>query len=167
MGIVPRTRVIWIVAPLLLVAACVQQVSGPPSATTAPQQDPAPAVTITEATATPTPSQGNSLVPEPTPAPTTPPAASGRPDTSSRPPPRLDTGSAVVPLDSVVFDTFRGGYIPLSEASEIVIESLRDAIRPIYEPAYEPVEGVAGLRTTTWSSDTRPPTPPTLIPFAC
>ena len=141
MRIVPRKRVVWMVVPLLLVAACAQQVSGPPPATTVPQQDRGPAVTITEATVTPTPSQGNALVLEPSPAPTTPPAASGRPYTPSGPPPRLDTGSATVSLDSVVFDTFRGGYIPLSEASDTVIESLRDAIRPIYEPEYESVEG--------------------------
>jgi hypothetical protein len=44
-------------------------------------------------------------------------------------------------LDSVVFDTFRGGYIPLPEAPDSVVESLRDAIKPIYVPAYESVEG--------------------------
>ena len=75
------------------------------------------------------------------PSPTASPAASGRPYTPPGPPPRVDTGSATVPLDSVVFDTFRGGFIPLPEASEDVIESLRDAIRPIDKPAYESVEG--------------------------
>lgn len=88
------------------------------------------------------PSQANALAPAPTTPPASPsPDTSGRPYTPSGPPPRLDTGSATVALDEVVFDTFRGGYIPLSEASDTVIESLRDAIRPIYEPAYESVEG--------------------------
>jgi hypothetical protein len=117
------------VVPLLLVAACAQQADGPSPTATASQPDP-------------TPSQANSLAPAPTTPPATPvPDITGRPYTPSGPPPKLDTGSATVSLDEVVFDTFRGGYIPLSEASDTVIESLRDAIRPIYEPAYESVEG--------------------------
>ena len=62
------------------------------------------------------------------------------PYTPTGPPPKLDTSIANVDLEDVVFDTFRGGYIPLDEASDQVIEALRDAIRPIYEPEYDEVE---------------------------
>ena len=76
-------------------------------------------------------------------------AASPGPESQTRaslftpkdPPPRLDTSIASVPLDSIVFDTFRGGFIPLSEAPDEVIEALRDVIKPIYEPKYDPAAG--------------------------
>jgi len=55
-------------------------------------------------------------------------------------PPPVDRDIASVDLADVVFDTFQGGYFPLSEASDRAVESLRDAIKPIYEPAYEPRE---------------------------
>ena len=61
--------------------------------------------------------------------------------TPTGPPPRVDTGIASVSLDEIYFDTFRGGYIPLSAASAEVIEELRDVIDPIYQPRYAPVEG--------------------------
>ena len=57
------------------------------------------------------------------------------------PPPKLDTTIASVPLEDVVFDTFRGGFIRLSRATEEDIERLRDRIKPAYEPRYDPVEG--------------------------
>ncbi len=60
--------------------------------------------------------------------------------TPTEPPSKVDTSVANVDLEDVVFDTFRGGYIPLDEASDQVIEALRDAIRPIYEPEYDEVE---------------------------
>ncbi len=50
--------------------------------------------------------------------------------------PPLDVTRTDVPLDAVVFDTFDGGFTPLSEASSDLIEQLRDAIRPIYDPVY-------------------------------
>ncbi len=56
-------------------------------------------------------------------------------------PPKVDTSIASVPLDEVVFDTFRGGFIRLSEADDRTIDNLRDQIKPIYEPKYEPVSG--------------------------
>ena len=144
MGTIPRLRAIWIAAPLLLAAACAQQVDGPPPTTAASQQDAAPAAP--EASATPSPSLADALSPKPTTPPATAsPDTSGRPYTPLGPPPKLDTASATVPLDSVVFDTFRGGYIPLPQASDTVIESLRDAIKPIYEPAYESVDGGSWL----------------------
>ena len=46
-----------------------------------------------------------------------------------------------VPLESVVFDTFSGGFIRLSEASGADIKRLEDAIAPIYEPRYDGPEG--------------------------
>ncbi|MFQ5902156.1 MAG: DUF3179 domain-containing protein [Candidatus Binatia bacterium] len=46
----------------------------------------------------------------------------------------------------MVFDTFNGSYVRLSEATPQVIEKLRDAIRPIYEPRYEGPEGGDWLR---------------------
>ena len=50
------------------------------------------------------------------------------------------TSTASVSLDQVVFDTFRGGYIPLSFATHEFIEILRDTIKPIYVPVYDPVQ---------------------------
>ena len=46
-----------------------------------------------------------------------------------------------MPLEDIVFDTFSGGFVRLSEAGDSDIERLRDAIMPIYEPNYEPVAG--------------------------
>jgi hypothetical protein len=68
--------------------------------------------------------------------------------TATGPPPKLDTSVASVDLEDVVFDTFRGGYIPLDQASDQVIDVLRDAIQPIYEPEYDAVEGGDWLRET-------------------
>jgi len=44
--------------------------------------------------------------------------------------------SAIVPLDEIFFDTFDGGSIPLSEASDNNIVDLLDRIPPIDNPAY-------------------------------
>lgn len=83
---------------------------------------------------------------EPAAAPTAVPleAASGEaaaPRPPSGPPPPVDVTIRSVPLSDVVFDTFRGGFIRLSEARADAIVSLRDAIRPIYTPRYEGPEG--------------------------
>ena len=51
--------------------------------------------------------------------------------------PDLDTSDHSVPLEEIVFDTFQGSAIPLTEASQSLILDLRDAIRPIYNPVYE------------------------------
>ncbi|MDA1347893.1 MAG: DUF3179 domain-containing (seleno)protein [Chloroflexi bacterium] len=51
----------------------------------------------------------------------------------------MDTTIAGVPIQEVLFDTFGRGYIPLSVATEEVIDALRDAIKPIYEPRYDEV----------------------------
>lgn len=54
------------------------------------------------------------------------------------PVPVLDRSQHVVPLKDILFDTFGGSprFIPLDEASDEVIEELRDAIRPIDDPIY-------------------------------
>ena len=58
------------------------------------------------------------------------------PRTPVEPPPRVDTSISSVPVEDIVFDTFRGGFIRLSEASGETIEALRDRIEPIYDPKY-------------------------------
>lgn len=45
-----------------------------------------------------------------------------------------------VPLEEVVFDTFNGSYIPLSDITETTALQLRDAIAPIANPKYTDVE---------------------------
>jgi hypothetical protein len=66
--------------------------------------------------------------------------SAGRGKPSGRPP-ALDRSIASVPLDEILFDTFQGGAIALSAASDSDIDRLRDAIVPIYEPRYEGPEG--------------------------
>lgn len=56
------------------------------------------------------------------------------------PPPTVDISISVVPVEDVVFDTFRGGFVRLSKAESATIEALRDRIKPVYEPKYGPVE---------------------------
>ncbi len=48
-----------------------------------------------------------------------------------------DLTRAEVGLEEVIFDTFDGGSIPLSEASEAQVARLLDAIPPIDEPRYQ------------------------------
>ena len=60
--------------------------------------------------------------------------------------PAVDTSIASVPLGEVVFDTFDGGSIPLSEADGATIDRLLDAIPPIDEPDFEsPSDAAAWL----------------------
>ena len=118
---------VWAALPLLLALACSPADEGAVAL--------APDVTPTSAPAVDTP------------GPTAAPLATGRDDVHSQnytptgPPPPLDVDTASVSLGEVLFDTFRGGYIPLPDASDTVIEQLRDAIKPIYVPAYDPVRG--------------------------
>lgn len=58
--------------------------------------------------------------------------------TPTDPPPKVDISLSTVSVDDVVFDTFRGGFIRLSEADDGSIENLRDRIKPVYEPIYDP-----------------------------
>jgi len=51
--------------------------------------------------------------------------------------PPVDRTITSVDLDEVVFDTFDGGSIPLSEASEVTIDRLLDAITPVDVAAFE------------------------------
>ena len=83
----------------------------------------------TGASAQPSPTPASEVRPHPT---------LGKP---SGPPPRLDTSVASVPLEDILFDTFDGGALPLSKASDRDIERLRDRIRPIYVPTYDDVAG--------------------------
>ena len=55
--------------------------------------------------------------------------------------PPLDLERQTVPLDQVFFDTFNGGTVRLDDASVSLIDSLRDAIAPLFFPDYDGVEG--------------------------
>ena len=52
------------------------------------------------------------------------------------PPPPVDASIASVPLSDVVFDLFDGRYVPFPDATDALVEQMRDAIVPIYEPRY-------------------------------
>ena len=62
--------------------------------------------------------------------------------------PDVDLSRASVPLDQVLFDTFDGRFVPLSEATNELVQSLRDAIPPIDEPTY------GGLDAGEWLEPT-------------
>ncbi len=64
------------------------------------------------------------------------------------PPPPVDLHRHSVPLDQIVFDTFTGSSVPLSQATASTIDRLRDAIRPIYQPRYDDANGGDWLRPT-------------------
>ena len=51
-----------------------------------------------------------------------------------------DLGRHTVPLEQVLFDTFDGGMLPLSQATEAQVLRLRDAIRPVWNPRYDSVQ---------------------------
>ena len=105
-----------------LCAACSLHSQEAPPASSTPQPTPTKSPTPAALTATATPSPKAIFeVPE-------------------GPPPAVDTTIASVPLEKVVFDTFGGPFVPLSEASSGTIETLRDAIKPIYQPRYDPAE---------------------------
>ena len=95
--------------------------------------------------ATPASVDGSAVPPTPTNAAAqqleTPPSGSEPPPAPTGPPPKLDTSIASVPLEEVLYDTFRGGFIRLSEASQDDIDRLRDTIAPVYSPEYDDVEG--------------------------
>jgi Protein of unknown function (DUF3179) len=63
------------------------------------------------------------------------------------PVPQVDRNRHSVPLDQIVFDTFDGGSVPLSRASDALIERELDRIRPVYRPRYG---GAGSLR---WLKD--------------
>ena len=53
----------------------------------------------------------------------------------------MDKSIASVPLSEVLYDTFNGGFLRLSEATERDAENLRDRIKPIYTPEYDGPKG--------------------------
>ena len=59
--------------------------------------------------------------------------------------PVVDVSVHSVPLEDVVFDTFDGGFVRLSSAPDDLIETLRDLIRPIYNPGYGEPEALPWL----------------------
>ena len=126
--------VLGVVPGLLFVAiACSQSVASRPGPTAAPaarepSQAAAPAQREADPVPQPTPTAGGS-------------DARSALRTPSDPPPKVDTSIASVPLEEVLFDTFRSGFIPLPEATDEVIEALRDVLKPVYEPRCEPAAG--------------------------
>lgn len=54
----------------------------------------------------------------------------------SAPPVPVDASIASVALSDVVFDLFDGSYVPFPDADAALVEQMRDAIVPIYEPIY-------------------------------
>ena len=125
---------------LFLGPACSQAASRPASKPATPSPSPARKVSQSSPTATAEPVTVIST-------PASPPASAndGAPTLALRvptdPPPKVDTSIASVSLDNIYFYTFDGGSIRLSRASDVAIERLRDRIKPIYLPNYEPVEG--------------------------
>ncbi len=57
--------------------------------------------------------------------------------------PELDQSIASVDLSTIVFDTFDGGLIPLDQADQPTVDTLRDLISPIDAPEYESVASAA------------------------
>ena len=64
-----------------------------------------------------------------------------QPEPPTGPPPSLDTTIRSFELGQVVFDTFNGGSVRLSDATAELVDRLRDAIQPIYTPVYDDVSG--------------------------
>lgn len=58
--------------------------------------------------------------------------------------PPVDRTRAEVPLDLIIFDTFDGGGVALSEADQETITRLFDVIAPIDAPAYESADAGSG-----------------------
>ena len=64
--------------------------------------------------------------------------------------PMVDTSISSVPLKDIVFDTFDGGFVDLEQAiaEPSLILRLRDAIAPIYQPAYGDPDDIPWLRSS-------------------
>lgn len=77
--------------------------------------------------------------------------------------PKLDTSIHDVPLQDIVFDTFNGRFVPLDQASDDLILSLRDAIAPVANRPTAALMPYPGWKIATWSSDTSPARTPTPI----
>ena len=130
MDLLIRAWPLSLVLVMVLAVAC-SAPAGPSEPTPASNQDALPIPTVgsqpvADASSSPIPSnapEGSSVL-----------------RTPIGPPPAVDTSISVVPIEDVVFDTFRGGFMRLSDADSKSIERLRDVIKPIYEPKYDPVE---------------------------
>lgn len=55
-------------------------------------------------------------------------------------PPQLDTSTAIVSPEDIIFDTFNGRSVALSDADQETIDRLFNAIKPVYTPAYVDAE---------------------------
>ena len=98
------------------------------------------------------PARGPTIVPEPTTPSESiePPAPAGGRVIDIFVVPRVDTSIANVPIKDIIFDTFGRSvarFVPLDQATEEFILGLRDAIAPIYQPAY------GGPDDLPWLSD--------------
>ena len=60
----------------------------------------------------------------------------------------MDISLSIVPVEDVVFDTFRDGFVRLSEADAGTIGALRGLIKPIYEPKYDSAKKGDWMRDT-------------------
>ena len=98
------------------------------------------AAACTGATPTPTPGDASGL--------TTPTPVHDRVAPDPNAVPSVDTTKRTVELEDVVFDTFDGSFVRLSDADSTTVRRLRDLIRPIYNPEYDTV-GAA----RSWLSD--------------
>ncbi len=100
----------------------------------------APAVkTTSSSTLAPVPTSAPDATP--TGQPTQVPASAQAQTLPAGTPPDLNRDIRSVELSDIVFDTFDGSSRRLSDASNALIERLRDAIKPIYSPQYEDVSG--------------------------
>ncbi|MEE8046378.1 MAG: DUF3179 domain-containing protein [Dehalococcoidia bacterium] len=107
---------------LVALAAC--QSESEPAATESPTETPSTIVAPAppaEPTATPESTLPSATIRQPT----------------FPPPPELDRSIASVEMSDIIFDRFDGTTTRLSSASNALIDRLRDAIKPVYEPNYE------------------------------
>lgn len=115
--------VLLLLAVVLVAAACTSTASSPVSS------DPSP-----------TPESESSLADTPTPTPVR---------ESSPALPHItvvDTSKASVPLDRIIFDTFDGGSVRLTNATDELLLRLRNAIPPLNNPKYDPADSVTYLK---------------------
>lgn len=89
------------------------------------------ASTGTDGVSTPPPSVATTTT-----APTLVPGPTSVPPPAGRSVPDVDLSKHSVPLDEVLFDTFDGQFVALSDADPELILALRDAIAPVDEPRY-------------------------------
>ena len=140
MGLFKKTYLGYASALVMLLAACSPQASGSPEAAASPKP-PSASVAAQAPTTIPLPRADSPLADSIS-------LAEGSAEVGGRyrvytpagQPPLVDKSLASVSLDDVVFDTFRGDYIPLSKASDALAQVLRDVIAPIYEPKYDPAD---------------------------